>query len=178
MPQNHHPHEILKFCPRCGEKTFKPQTGKSLECTACGFLFYINEAASVVAVIFNDKGEMLLTVRKHEPEKGMLDLPGGFVDPGESAEQALIREIKEELNLDIYDFSYFGSFPNQYLFGGITYFTLDITFICMVDSLEGIKAGDDVQDYRFIDLKQIEIDQIGLGSIKKVVKELKINFHR
>ena len=178
MPENHYPADVFKFCPKCGGKGFHPQSEKSFSCESCGFVYYINEASAVVAVIFNEDGKVLFTVRKREPASGTLDLPGGFADQGESAEQALQREIKEELNLDITEFSYFGSFPNQYLFGGITYFTLDLVFICLVEKMDEIRAADDVAAFRFIELKEVEKERIGLDSIRNVVKELRKSFHR
>lgn len=51
-------------------------------------------AAAVAGLIFNEKGQLLLTIRAKDPGKGLLDLPGGFVDMGENADQALRREIE------------------------------------------------------------------------------------
>lgn len=178
MPSDHHPTRVLKYCPQCGKNTFNPKSEKSLQCSECGFCFYLNAAAAVVAVIFNDEGKLLFTIRKHDPARGMLDLPGGFVDPGETAEQALTREVKEELNLTIVDFSYFGSFTNEYLFGGITYSTLDLAFICFVENFDNMIAADDVDGFAFTDLKKVDFEKISFDSIRQVVRELKRGFHR
>ena len=86
-------------------------------------------------MIVNDKGEILFTKRSVDPHKGMLDLPGGFVDIMESAENALVREIKEELNLNIEHFQYFMSSPNEYIFGGLSVFTLDLAYIWLIFSI-------------------------------------------
>ena len=99
----------------------------------------------------------------------MLDLPGGFVDPGETAEEALTREIKEELNLEISGYRYILSSPNEYPFGGFTYRTLDLVFECSVGNMEDIKAADDVSGYRFINIHEVNPDEIGLKSIRNIV---------
>lgn len=93
--------EKFRYCPVCGSKHFEPQDEKSKKCENCGFEYYLNPSASVAAFILNDEGELLTVRRKHSPGKGMLDLPGGFADIGETIHEALVREVKEETNLEI-----------------------------------------------------------------------------
>jgi mutator protein MutT len=130
-------------------------------------------AAAVVAVIYNDKGELLLTLRKHNPFAGLLDLPGGFVNLCETAENALIREVKEELNINVSGCEFIATFPNEYVFGGIQYFTEDIVFLCKIADFLNISANDDISSYEFRTIENINIDEIGLNSIKNVIKRLK-----
>lgn len=165
-----HPSNALKFCPFCGAKTFVWDGEKAHRCATCGKKMYTNEAAATIALITNERGELLFVRRRFEPAKGTLDLPGGFVDLGETAEHAVIREVKEELNLEVDELQFFGSFPNQYLYGGLLYFTLDMTFICKVHDFSPLRAADDVEDYQFIAPEKVNIEEIGLGSIKEVVK--------
>lgn len=129
-------------------------------------------SAAVAAIIRNEKNEILFTVRKHEPAIGMLDLPGGFVDLGETAEQAIQREVFEELNLNICEFKFWGTFINKYLYGGIEYQTLDLVFDCKVESFQSLRAADDVSGYVFRDPKIIQAKEIGLQSIKDIVKQI------
>ena len=105
MPDN------FRYCPKCSAAALRPSSPKSIRCSECGFEYFFNAAGAVAALIVNQNGELLVTVRAHDPHKGKLDLPGGFIDPGESAEHALAREIKEELNLDIEDMQYVASAP-------------------------------------------------------------------
>lgn len=144
-----------------------------MKCEKCEGIFYINAASAVVAIIRNDKGELLFTRRKNEPCAGTLDFPGGFVDLGERAENAVRREVKEELNLDISELRFFMSMPNRYLFGGIVYFTLDLVFFCDYDNLSNLKADDDISEYLFIPVDKVNISDIGLESIKIIVEKLK-----
>ena len=159
----------FRFCPFCGTSGFREEKEFCHICTSCGRSFYTNSAAAVVAII-TDNNKILVTVRKNAPAKGMLDLPGGFVTPGESVENALIREIKEELNLDIVSMEYFGSFPNRYLYDKLVYFTTDIVFICKANDISKLNAGDDVDSCRFVNISDIHEEEIGLFSIREVIK--------
>jgi NAD+ diphosphatase len=170
MKNQYFPDKVFRFCPRCGSEGFEPESAKSLKCTKCGFRYFINPVAAVAALIFNTGGQLLLTRRRHNPAAGMLDLPGGFIDVGETAEEALIREIKEELNVTIDSFKFYGTFPNEYLFGGIVYFTLDIVFNCQVSNLNTLGPADDVLSCEFISPAKINLDLIGLNSVKSIIQ--------
>jgi ADP-ribose pyrophosphatase YjhB (NUDIX family) len=165
-----HPSEALKFCPFCGANAFAWDGVKAHRCTACGKKMYTNAAAATVALITNDRGELLFVRRRYAPARGMLDLPGGFVDLGETGEHAVIREVKEELNLDVDALQFFGTFPNRYLYGGLVYFTLDMTFCCTVRDLSPLRADDDAEEYLFIAPEKVNIEEIGLASIREVVR--------
>ncbi|MCQ2959074.1 MAG: NUDIX domain-containing protein [Bacteroidales bacterium] len=165
-----YPQKVFRFCPQCGGSHFVPFGEKANKCSDCGFVFYFNEAAAVAAIIRDSDGKVLLTKRAFDPGKGMLDLPGGFVDPLESAEHALEREIMEELNLKITSKKYLGSFPNRYLFGGVVYFTCDLVFECTVPSFNNIVATDDVAAYEFYHITEDVIEQVGGQSIKNILR--------
>ena len=168
-----HPLVAFKYCPLCGSHNFNIHGERSRHCSDCGFTYYANASASTAAIITNSKGEILLTTRAFEPAKGKLDLPGGFVDMNETAEEALIRELKEELNIEINNHTYLFSLPNEYNFSGITVHTLDMFFKVEVDDNIQIKTDDDVASAQFYDLKDVNIENIGLNSIKKVINKLK-----
>lgn len=165
LPQN-----TIHYCPKCGSSDFSFKENQSFLCLKCNFHLYINSAAAVAALIINDKGEILFTRRAFQPHKGMLDLPGGFVDIMETAEQALVREIKEELNLDIEKHEYFKSHPNEYVFGGLSVFTLDLAYICRLKTFNHIHAKDDISNYEFIAPNLIPYNEIGGESIKEITK--------
>jgi NAD+ diphosphatase len=164
------PQNVLKYCPKCGSSKFVPDSDKSFVCEACHFHFFVNSAAAVAAIIVNSKNEILLTVRGVNPKKGMLDLPGGFVDPGESAEDALMREIKEELNLDVVELKYLVSFPNEYVFAGYTVYTTDLGFVCKVQDFSSITFNDDISGYVFKNPKDIISNEICSESILKIIE--------
>ncbi len=165
--------KYFDFCPQCGKEQFLYTKRKYFQCSDCGFEFFFNMSAAVVAIIRNEKDDILFTFRSHEPAKGMLDLPGGFVDPGETAELALVREIKEELNLDVTEYCYIMSSPNVYPYGGFDYQTLDLVFECKVSNMGNIIPADDVSGYRFINIHEVNADEIGLESIRNIVAYLR-----
>lgn len=171
MDQEFSPQKVLKFCPRCGGIHFEPHGSKANKCRDCGFVFFFN-AAAAVAVILRNEGKVLLTKRAFDPGKGTLDLPGGFVDPLESAEHAVDREIEEELNLKITEKKYCGSFPNTYVYGGVLYYTCDLVFECSVASFEHITATDDVSGFEFHHITEEVIALVGAESIKNILRTI------
>lgn len=157
-------------CPKCGARALKPHKMHAFYCPECDFVFYLNVAAAVTGLITDSNGRLLVAVRANEPEKGKYDLPGGFIDPGESAEQAIFREIYEELNLEVVGVNYFCSYPNQYLYKGVYYATEDIAFICTINDFSPVKPRDDVAQIVWLSEKQIQFDQFGFLSIQVIVE--------
>ncbi len=158
------------YCPCCGQATLGPDTEKSFVCSACQFVFYLNCAAAAMAVIVNKENQLLVTRRKHDPFKGTLDLPGGFAEPGESIEQSLIREVREELNLTITHLAYLCSVPNIYPYKSVIYPVTDMAFVCEVNSFDTIDARDDVSECFFVDLPKFDTRLFGLSSPKCVIE--------
>ena len=128
-------------------------------------------AAAVAGLVFVD-GKLLLVRRGREPSKGMLDLPGGFVDLGESAEAALAREIKEELNIAVKDIEYFGSFANTYLYKDVEYQVLDVAYLCRPRDMQNCRPGDDVADFALFEVSEIEMDKIAFVSTRNIITRL------
>ena len=111
----------FKYCPRCGEQRLRSSDAKSFVCLSCGFVYYHGSAAVAVGIIeWDDK--IILTKRAREPQKGLLALPGGFVDYEESLESALVRELQEELNLTVTTPIYLCSHWERYPFRDVVYF--------------------------------------------------------
>ena len=160
---------LFKYCPTCGSEKFVLNNSKSKRCESCDFVFYMNASAAVAGFIMNDAGELLVCKRGKEPEKGTLDLPGGFVDGNESAEEAVLREIQEELGAKVIEATYKFSLPNQYLYSGLTIPTLDMFFSCKLESTENLKPADDVEDCWFVPLNEVKPELFGLNSIRKAV---------
>lgn len=95
----------LTPCPD-GEGRLRPTCG-------CGFIDYANPKPCV-AVVVEDQGRILLGKRAHEPSRGLWDILGGFIDAGETAEEAVVREIREESGLEVRITRYLGSFLDDY----------------------------------------------------------------
>ncbi len=160
---------LFTHCPACGSNHFVQNNIKSKRCESCGFVYYMNASAAVAGFILNKNGDLLVCKRGKEPAKGTLDLPGGFVDDNETAEQAITREITEELGAKVVESSYLFSLPNQYLYSGLTVPTLDMFFACKLESTENLTPADDVEDCFFVPVSDLNPELFGLNSIQKAV---------
>jgi len=120
------------FCPRCGGKNIHNINMRRWQCDDCGFVLYHNVAASVAVIITDKSGAVLFEVRAKEPKRGMLCLPGGFVEPGETLEIACVRECREEIGVEPINLRYMASFPNVYEYKGIVYKTCDAFFTAVM----------------------------------------------
>ncbi len=168
----YHPVDIFRFCPRCGSAAFNANGERSLACPDCGLHYYINSAAAVACLIFNEQGQLLLTRRAVEPDIGKLDLPGGFIDPLETAEEAVRRELREELGLEVKTLRYLTSRANEYHFSGITVFTTDLAFRVEAVSLENLSANDDISSFEWVIPSEVDPEEIPARSIRYFVKEI------
>ena len=161
---------LFTHCPACGSDRFVPHNVKSKHCDNCGFTYYVNASAAVASFIVNEQGEMLVCRRGKEPAKGTLDLAGGFVDGNESAEEAIVREIAEELQAKVTEVKYLFSLPNEYEYSGLTVPTLDMFFACTLEDTVKLIPSDDVADCFFVPLKEVKPELFGLKSIRKAVE--------
>lgn len=150
----------------CGSHHFVANGATSKKCENCGFEYFMNPSASNVAIIKNAKGEILVERRKQEPAKGMLDLPGGFTQIGETSEEGVRREVMEETGLKVTDSQYLFSLPNVYRYSGIDIHTLDMFYLCDVEDDTIVAAGDDAAECMWIKPDDIHTEQFGLRSVR------------
>lgn len=94
------PTEPFRFCPADGTRLEEPRPSGGARCPLCGRSWYRNSAPAVGAVILSGD-RALVTVRAREPEKGRLDVPGGFLNVGEHPVDGLVREVREELGVEV-----------------------------------------------------------------------------
>lgn len=158
--------EKFAFCPVCGSSHFTTDSVKSKKCDNCGFEYFVNPASSNAAFILDNEGRLLVERRLREPAKGTLDLPGGFADAGETAEEGVIREVREETGLEITSPRYMFSLPNSYRFSGIDIPTLDLFFLCRVTDTTKLRAGDDAAECFWMAPEDIHTELFGLSSIR------------
>lgn len=100
-----HPHTFSRYCMHCGERltTALPEgdNRRRLVCIGCNFIHYINPRPVAGTIPVNERGEVLLVRRAIEPRIGAWVFPGGYMDVGETAEEAAIRETLEEAHLEV-----------------------------------------------------------------------------
>ncbi len=118
-----------------------------------------NPVPTVDGIINNKKNQILFIKRKNDPFKNHLSLPGGFINYGETAEDAIKREIAEETSLNVEPLEILGVYsdPNRDPRGHI----MTAVFICLnlEDIVEG-KAGDDAENLFWIDLDKINDQEL------------------
>lgn len=153
------------FCPSCGKQNFKPVDSKQYRCGDCDYTFFQNTAGTVGGII-RCGDHILLAVRGRNPSIGMLDLPGGFVDPDESFEAALAREIEEELQLKYDQANYLYSAHNTYLYKNVEYKTVDAIFEIPFEQRPDVTPGDDVSEICWLKPEEIDLNDIAFDSIR------------
>lgn len=160
----------FRFCPRCGAANLVQKSPRFFACDACEFGFYLNSASAAGAIVTDEGGRILLIRRAKEPGKGQFALPGGFVDEGESAEDAVRREVQEEVGLNVTALRFLCSFPNSYQFRGSVYAVLDLFFVCEVASLE--TRGDDAEVSAILWLapQEIDLSEVAFPSVRRALE--------
>ena len=167
-----HPLHLFKYCPCCGAPVFADNDERSKRCAQCGFVFYHNASAATVAVILNSKGQLLVGRRAMEPACGTLDLPGGFVDPGESIDEGCRREVREETGAEVVRMSYLFSLPNVYRFSGFDVHTADAFFACEIADETAVFGADDAEDLQWMNISDLRPEAFGLGSVRSGVERM------
>lgn len=165
-----HPLSQFKYCPKCGSNHFEIHNEKSKKCKDCDFVYYFNPSSATVALILNERNELLVCRRAKDPAKGTLDLPGGFIDMAETGEEGVSREVKEETDMVVTQAEYLFSIPNIYVYSGFPVHTLDMFFRCTVANTSHFKAMDDAADVFFMPLQDIHPEDFGLDSIRKGIQ--------
>jgi NAD+ diphosphatase len=141
------------YCGRCGTPTELSGTEMARACPACGALHFPRVTPAVIMLVERD-GELLLA-RNRRFAGPFYSVLAGFVEPGETLEQAVAREVREEVGVEVTDIRYFGSqswpFPSQLMIG----FTASHS------------AGEITVDGReLIEAAWFRADQLSTGSVR------------
>lgn len=112
----HHEHQ---FCGRCGTAMEDHASDRAKHCPSCALVNYPKLAPSIIVLV--TRGDQMLLARNANWPNGMFSTLAGFVEPGESIEQTVHREVLEEVGLRVGNLKYFGSqswpFPNSLMLG-------------------------------------------------------------
>ena len=156
-----------KFCPKCGAplgrrrlKEFEPER---LVCTRCLYVMYLNPKVAAGAVVEHQGGIVLLR-REIDPRAGFWVHPGGFVDRGETLEQAAIRETREEVGLDVEILGLLGAFSFH-----------DSEVVVVTYAARAISGeptvGDESLEVRTFDPQRLPWDELAFPSTRLALKE-------
>jgi len=133
------------FCIRCGVRlrgVRQPGRARRLGgCPRCGWIDW-NNPAPAASVLVLRRGRVLLVRRAVAPARGAWDIPGGFIERGETAEHAALRELREEVGVDVRLERLLGIFPDVY--GPERLPSLNLYFLGrLAHDGAAVRAGDD-----------------------------------
>lgn len=136
------PSALFKHCPRCAAARNSEGDAVRFVCETCGFVYYYNVAVSSAVLILDAEGYALFIRRARDPGKDKLALPGGFIDRGETAEAAAMREVREEAGVKLTSVTFLASFPNLYSYRSVDYPVVDLFFTARVPARQASPLDD------------------------------------
>ena len=153
---------------QCGQRlrTAIPEGDKNrrLVCMDCGFIHYINPRPVAGTVPVRPNGSILLVRRAIEPRIGSWVFPGGFMDIGETAEEAAARETLEEANLEVENLSLLGVYTRTG--PGV------VVIVYRADAVGEASAGDETSEVRWFMPHEIPWDELAFDTTEWALKEL------
>jgi NAD+ diphosphatase len=164
------PRDFFLHCPRCGCSQPPAPSRNPFHCDACGFHYFFNPTVAVAVFIRREDGRALFIRRARAPAQGRLAPPGGFIDIGETAEDAAAREIREEVGLELLDLAFLCSQPNKYFYKEVEYPVLDLFFTARVaDATEGACAADEVASCEWLDPMRVPVSDMAFPSMQRAL---------
>ncbi len=159
--------ELYKFCPQCGgrlqQKVLQPKEPPRLVCTDCSFVFYLDPKLAAIAIIPWEEG-LVLARRAIDPGYGLWVAPGGFVDVGERVEDAVVREVREEVYLNVR----IHRLLNVYSYPGRT--TVIVAYVA--DVISGQPGdGDETLEARIFRPDEIPWEEIAFTSTRDALRD-------
>jgi ADP-ribose pyrophosphatase YjhB (NUDIX family) len=162
--------EDFIYCPLCGTKLNSGDIENKIRryCTNCNFVDYKNPLPVAVALATRDK-KFLLIKRGIEPRKGMWGSASGFIETGETPQEACLRELKEETGVsgNIVKLVEVRRIEDEQIYGDM----LAVIYLVQVDGNAEPVAGDDVDDARFFTID--ELPEYFTRIFKNVIEEIK-----
>ncbi len=156
-----------RFCPTCGgplqERWVSAEGRDRLVCEACRSIFYLNPKVVAGAIPLRD-GQVVLLRRNIEPALGRWTFPAGFVELGESAEQAAIREAREEADLEIGKLSLL----NVYSYPGSPVITV-VYYAQVIGG--GLRAGGESQEVALFSPEAIPWEDLAFRSTREALRD-------
>lgn len=162
----------MNFCPKCGSplvtKVIDAGSREACPADSCGYVFW-NNPVPVVAAIVEHEGKVILVRNQGWPEK-MFGLVSGFLEKGETPDDAALREVKEELGLD----GRIESFIGYYSFMEMNQLILAFHIVATGEIL----MGEELQEYKCVDPLKIRPWPFGTGPAVKDWLEMRSSSHQ
>lgn len=138
-----------KYCPECGEKLINKIAGDDGEtpfCQTCNKYWFDSFSSCVIVLVYNEFDEIVLARQSYLSDK-YTSFTAGYISPGETAEESAIREVKEELGIEIKKLDYAGTYwfepRHQLMHGFIAYSPkCELNLSQEVDSAQWVPALD------------------------------------
>lgn len=143
----------FKFCPLCSSPMvpFIEDGFPREKCAECGWIHYHNPRPTVSAIISRG-GKILLCHRATGPFKGKWDLPGGFLEEGESSKEGLRREMREELGIELKNIRLLTvEGPAHYPFGGQDNYNIDIYYEVTTSDEPRVASNNEMTEIGWFD---------------------------
>jgi ADP-ribose pyrophosphatase YjhB (NUDIX family) len=158
-----------RFCPCCGgalaDREVKAGEPFRAVCDGCGFVHYAEPKLAACAVVLLG-GRVLLVRRGIEPSLGKWVIPGGFVEKGETVEDAAIRETLEETGLAVR----LTSLLNVYSYSGVG--IVLVVFVAEPTTARAPEALDESLEVAYFALREIPWDEIAFSSTEDALREI------
>ncbi|NLA43274.1 NUDIX domain-containing protein [Candidatus Saccharibacteria bacterium] len=168
----------MNFCRRCGGK-LSHQERHIYRCVNNHVLFSNASPSTGIFIVDKTNNTVTLSIRGIEPDKGMFDAFGGFIDGLESVENGVAREIKEEIGLTPDQYSkpeFLCSTTSKYNYGGEKMPVLSIIFTISLKPGAKLAPADDVADVITLPISDVPIEKVHAG-VRHGIKALQESFN-
>lgn len=157
-----------RFCLRCGRALGRAREGRHVRrrCAGCGWTFYDNPVPAAVAIAVR-RGAVLFTRRARKPHAGTWDLPGGFLEAGETPDAALGRELREELGVGVAAARLVGFATDRYGPGGFP--VLTILYRVTLEE-RAITPADDVAEARWFARDRLPLARVAFPGLRHALR--------
>ncbi len=161
-----HPHAFSRFCMHCGERlTSAVPEGdhqRRMVCMGCNFVHYLNPRPVAGTIPVRADGKIVLGRRDIEPRRGFWVFPGGYMDVGETAEEAAIRETREELQLEVRNLQLLGVFTR--VEPGV------VVIVYEAEAIGEAAVGDETTEFRWFAPEEIPWAEIAFDSTEAALR--------
>lgn len=127
-----------QYCGRCGSRVVAKQDERAKLCPECGYLSYPRISPAIIVAVVKD--DSILLAHNSNFKSGVYSIIAGFVEPGETFEECVAREVKEEVGIGIKNIKYFGSQPWPFPHSVMVGFTAE--YACGEIKPDGVEISD------------------------------------